>query len=41
MSRIVFKPGNLGYPVFDTAYGKVGLYICYDRHFPDGVLTEL
>jgi N-carbamoylputrescine amidase len=28
--------GNLGYPVFDTAYGKVGLYICYDRHFPDG-----
>ena len=31
-----FKPGNLGYPVFETAVGKVGVYICYDRHFPDG-----
>ena len=28
-----FRPGNLGYPVFETAYGKVGVYICYDRHF--------
>ena len=34
--KYFFKPGNLGSPVFDTAYGKVGVYICYDRHFPDG-----
>jgi len=34
--KYFFKPGNLGYPVFDTAYGKVGVYICYDRHFPEG-----
>jgi beta-ureidopropionase len=34
--KFFFKPGNLGYPVFSTAYGKVGVYICYDRHFPDG-----
>jgi N-carbamoylputrescine amidase len=34
--KFYFKPGNLGYPVFDTAYGKVGIYICYDRHFPEG-----
>jgi N-carbamoylputrescine amidase len=34
--KYYFKPGNLGYPVFDTAYGKVGVYICYDRHFPEG-----
>ena len=34
--KFFFKPGNLGYPVFNTAYGKVGVYICYDRHFPDG-----
>ena len=34
--KFFFKPGNLGYPVFDTAFGKVGVYICYDRHFPDG-----
>jgi len=31
-----FRPGNLGYPVFDTKIGKVGVYLCYDRHFPDG-----
>jgi len=34
--KFFFKPGNLGYPVFKTKYGKVGVYICYDRHFPDG-----
>lgn len=34
--KFYFKPGNLGYPVFDTRIGKVGVYICYDRHFPDG-----
>ncbi len=34
--KYYFKPGNLGYPVFDTAYCKVGVYICYDRHFPEG-----
>lgn len=34
--KFFFKPGNMGYPVFDTAVGKVGVYICYDRHFPDG-----
>ena len=30
-----FKPGNLGFPVFETAYAKIGIYICYDRHFPE------
>jgi N-carbamoylputrescine amidase len=34
--KFYFRPGNLGYPVFDTAVGKVGVYICYDRHFPEG-----
>jgi N-carbamoylputrescine amidase len=34
--KYYFKPGNGGYPVFDTAVGKVGVYICYDRHFPEG-----
>ena len=23
-------------PCFDTAFAKVGVYICYDRHFPEG-----
>src|SRR6184192_2511619 len=34
--KYYFRPGNLGYPVFETRYGKVGVYICYDRHFPEG-----
>jgi beta-ureidopropionase len=33
--KYFFKPGNLGYPVFDTRVGKVGVFICYDRHFPE------
>src|SRR6476469_8804985 len=34
--KFYFRPGNSGYPVFDTAVGRVGVYICYDRHFPEG-----
>ena len=34
--KYFFKPGNLGYPVFQTRYAKIGVYICYDRHFPEG-----
>lgn len=31
-----FQPGNLGFPVFRTAYATIGVYICYDRHYPEG-----
>ena len=34
--KFYFRPGNGGYPVFDTAVGRIGVYICYDRHFPEG-----
>jgi len=34
--KFFFKPGNSGWPVFDTAYCRLGVYICYDRHFPEG-----
>ena len=34
--KFYFTPGTGGYPVFETAVGKVGVYICYDRHFPEG-----
>lgn len=34
--KFYFKPGNTGYPVFQTKYAVVGVYICYDRHFPEG-----
>src|SRR5260370_29904834 len=33
--KFYFKPGNLGYPVFKTKYADIGVYICYDRHFPE------
>jgi beta-ureidopropionase len=34
--KYFFKPGNLGYPTFETRYARIGVYICYDRHFPEG-----
>jgi len=34
--KFYFRPGNLGYPVFKTKYATIGVYICYDRHFPEG-----
>jgi N-carbamoylputrescine amidase len=34
--KFYFRPGNLGYPVFDLGFVKIGVYICYDRHFPEG-----
>lgn len=34
--KFYFRPGNLGYPVFDLGFARIGIYICYDRHFPEG-----
>src|SRR5438067_3418879 len=34
--KFYFRPGNLGWPIFDTKVGRIGVYICYDRHFPEG-----
>jgi beta-ureidopropionase len=34
--KLYFKPGNLGYPVFKTRFGKLGILICHDRHYPEG-----
>jgi len=34
--KFYFKPGNLGYPIFKTQFANIGVYICYDRHFPEG-----
>jgi beta-ureidopropionase len=34
--KYFFKPGDPAYPVFQTRYAKIGVYICYDRHFPEG-----
>lgn len=34
--KFFFKPGSSDWPVFKTRYCKLGVYICYDRHFPEG-----
>ncbi len=34
--KFYFKHGTGGYPVFDTPFGRIGVYLCYDRHFPEG-----
>jgi beta-ureidopropionase len=34
--KFYFRPGNMGYPIFDTSVGRIGVYTCYDRHFPEG-----
>lgn len=34
--KLYFKPGNLGYPVFQTRAGRIGVYLCHDRHYPEG-----
>src|ERR1700758_3896754 len=34
--KFYFTPGNTGYPTFQTKFARIGVYICYDRHFPEG-----
>lgn len=37
VEKYYFRPGNLGYPVFETDLGiKVAVTICFERHFPEG-----
>ncbi len=30
-----YSPGDTGAPVYDTAAGRIGVAICYDRHYPE------
>ena len=30
-----YTPGDLGAPVFETRCGRIGIAICYDRHYPE------
>ena len=30
-----YAPGDRGAPVFETKFGKIGVAICYDRHYPE------
>jgi N-carbamoylputrescine amidase len=33
--KYYFKPGNLGFPVFQTKFGRIGILICWDQWFPE------
>jgi len=33
--QFYFTPGDLGFPTFATPFGRIGILICYDRHFPE------
>lgn len=35
LERRYCQPGNMGYPVFGTEHCRLGITICYDRHFPE------
>jgi N-carbamoylputrescine amidase len=34
--KFYFTPGDTGYITFATRFARIGVYICYDRHFPEG-----
>lgn len=33
--KLYYRPGDLGFPVFDLPFGRVGVLICYDLRFPE------
>jgi len=37
--NIFFAPGNLGFPVFDLPFGRVGMMICFDWFYPESTRT--
>lgn len=35
-----YAPSDDGFQVFDTALGKIGIVVCFDRHYPESIRTE-
>lgn len=35
-----YTPSDDGFKVFDTEYGKIGIVVCFDRHYPESIRTE-
>lgn len=35
-----YTPSDDGFLVFDTPYGKIGIVVCFDRHYPESIRTE-
>jgi N-carbamoylputrescine amidase len=34
--KFYFTPGDLGFPTFDTKFGRIGVQICWDQWYPEG-----
>ena len=35
-----YTPSEEGFKVFDTRFGKIGIVVCFDRHYPESIRTE-
>jgi predicted amidohydrolase len=35
-----YEPSDTGFQVFDTEMGKIGIVVCFDRHYPESIRTE-
>lgn len=35
-----YAPSDTGFQVFDTSLGKIGIVVCFDRHYPESIRTE-
>jgi predicted amidohydrolase len=35
-----YTPSDTGFQVFDTAVGRIGIVVCFDRHYPESIRTE-
>ena len=35
-----YTPSDEGFKVFETEYGKIGIVVCFDRHYPESIRTE-
>jgi N-carbamoylputrescine amidase len=34
--KFYFTPGDLGFPNFDTRFGRIGVLVCWDQWYPEG-----
>lgn len=35
-----YTPSDDGFKVFDTEFGRIGIVVCFDRHYPESIRTE-
>lgn len=35
-----YEPSDEGFQVFETEFGKIGIVVCFDRHYPESIRTE-